>query len=169
MKITTKQDLTVVKAFQKHTYLTQSKPIIILLVAFFIMGVVCCLMGNYSTGGALIFALVVFSVLYPIALISANNKLNKSYKSIHENKKIEYEFLDNCYVVKSFMNGEEVESSKNEYAKIFKIDETDGYVFIYIANNMAHCLSKNDMDESKVEAIKDKAKLYNIKYKKTKR
>ena len=39
----------------------------------------------------------------------------------------------------------------------------------YIANNMAHCLSKNDMDESKVEAIKDKAKLYNIKYKKTKR
>lgn len=169
MKIRTKQNLTVVKAFQKHTYIGQSKPIIVLLVLVLIFAILCCMTGNYSTGGALAFVVVFFALFYPLALYSANNKLNKSYKSIHDDKVIEYEFLDNAYVVKSFVNGEEVETSKNEYSKIFKVDETTDYVFVYISNNMAHCIDKKDMSSDDLESLRKIMMDKNIKYKNSKR
>ena len=169
MKILTKQDLNVVKAFQKHTYISQSKPIIILLALIFVFAILCCVTGNYSTGGALIFVEIFFIIFYPLALYSANNKLNKSYKGIQEDKMIEYEFSDGFYTVRSFVNGEEVESSKSDYSKIYKVDETSDYVFVYIANNMAHCISKKDISSNDVETLKSMMTTHNVKYKISKR
>lgn len=169
MKISTKQDLKVVKAFQKHTYIGQSKSIIILLSIIFIFALLCIFAKEYYTGGFIIFFEIIFVFAYPLSIHVANEKLNKSNKSLSEVKNVEYEFLEESFIVKSFVNNEEVETFKSDYNKIFKIDETRGYIFIYIANNTAHCIDKNDVNENDLIELKTILKNKNLKYREFKR
>lgn len=167
MKVVNKEDLETVKKFQKHHFMSTLKFILIIVLAFIILGCIFILNGNESLGGFAIIFAIVYMIIYPITFFLANKKLNNSNKSVEVEKIIETEFYDDKITSKSYVNDELVNQLVYRYNELYKVDENNESFYIYIALNMAICISKKEISEIDVVNIRSILKSNCKKYKTT--
>ena len=168
MKITTKMNGEMQLAFQKHATDKVYKIFYIGGGVFAVLGILGMIVGEIFSGLYLTVFGVVFVLALPYGIKKANKKHFDSYKGVKSDKVVEFEFNDNYYSIAAYENGEQIELSKYQYDKIFKVEETSEYFFIYIASNMAHLIDKKDLDENAMDELRNIFIDNKLKYKKEK-
>lgn len=168
MKIVCKEDINTVKEFQKHHFMTYSKPALIVFVCSIILGVLLLTTGDYKMGlFALLFAFI-FVIFYPITFYVTNKKLNKSNKSLNIEKTLETEFLDNEFCSKFYEKDKLVNQCVYKYNEIHKVDESNTHFYLYVSINQAICISKNDINDAEINELRNILENKCNYYKKTK-
>jgi len=168
MKILTKMNADVELAFQKHTTKSTYKVFYIAAAMVSVLGIVFMLFNNFITGLSCFIFGVTFAIALPYGIKRANKKLYDSYKSAKDNKLVEFEFNKDHYTLKAYVNDEQIDFSKCSYDKLFKVEETNDYIFLYLASNMANCIDKTDLDENDLSELKNLLINNNVKYKRVK-
>ena len=153
MKIITKQNEKILKDFQKHEFISQSKPIIMFLIMFN-----CAAIFGFFSGmdnGKNIAKLIwVVSALFVVCYIAFLIVSSKKYKFIGDEVVLECEFLKECFRVKIYKDNKEVDFVEDEYLGIYDVDITNTYVFVYLTPYFAYCLPKSDIDENDLKELK---------------
>ena len=91
--------------------------------------------------------------------------LNESNKLMVSDKLVELEFLEDKVTIKAYMKEEMINMSMYYYNNLFKVEETPTYFYIYIANNQALCIDKNDIDDNDEKQLQEILKSHINKYK----
>ena len=168
MNILTKLNAEVELAFQKHTTKSVYRVFYIGAAIMSVLGIIFMISGNFITGLSCLVFGVTFAIALPYGIKKSNKKLYDSYKGVKENKLVEFEFNEDHYTLKAYVNNEQIDFSKCSYDKLFKVDETNDYFFLYLASNMANCIDKKDLDEKDVDELKNIFINNNVKYKRVK-
>ena len=113
------------------------KKIKLLGIVFFIVGLIGIIM--YITIGTIMeteitileYLLYVFAfcLVYGILIIFLTNKNLKNAKNLKAEN--EYEFLEDSFTVSTIKNNEVIATEKVYYKDIFKLKETENYLFVY--------------------------------------
>jgi len=154
MKILTKEDLQVIKRFQKFFLKQTCKKLLKMIWVPILAAVVCFLMGMYLTGIYIISFYIIYIIIYPPLFNRANKKLNKSNPSASEAKIIEFSFDESNFTVKAYREEKLISTNVFKYENIFKIDEAKDTFYIYVASNQALCVLKEDIEILEVNELR---------------
>lgn len=171
MKILTKEDAATVLRFQRYFFYEVWKKMLKLAWFPALMAIICIVFDSYFMAGFILFFYIVLIAVFPLINKKSADDLNKSNKLMMESKLCEYEMNENCFYVRAYQDDEMVAMTKYKYEQIFKVEESEMDVYIFIANNQALCVSKSDIDENDMSELRGllQGKVVNYKIKKARR
>lgn len=106
---------------------------------------------NYTNSYFSLLFILSFVLGISYFLIIGINKKNNS-KMLEEES--EYEFYDTYFIVKTFRNGEQLETIKTYYKDIVKVKETKSYIFINPNRIITYPVGKADLQAGDLLKLK---------------
>lgn len=99
--------------------------------------------------------LVVAVIMFAVSLVNVIliRKINKTANE--KSVELRYVFNEDYYVAEEYKNSENTATVKVYYSEVFKTRETKNYFVIYRSAQIAHPISKKDVDEKQLQALKN--------------
>lgn len=111
----------------------------------------------------------VLMIAYPFILtLIMKSQISRSYlmnKQVYDQMIYEYEFNDDQFTI-NLIHNDKVNNGHVSYNAIYKLVETDKFLFIFIASNQAYIVDKSSFEnEDDCKIIVETIKTFNIKHK----
>ena len=134
-----------------------------------VLGILLAIMIKNKMDLYFIILLGIFMVTYPIIFhLILNGQMKRHYKlneKVYLSMIYTYQFTDDRFYIHVDNNGRQSDS-KNSYQVIFRVIETEKFLFIFITTNQAWMVEKENFESpNDVQQIVEKIKNENIKYK----
>jgi hypothetical protein len=166
MKVTTKMDSEVELAFFAHTAKRLYKIIFGCVSLIATLGLIFIFARkDIPVGLFCVSVSCILAFVFPYKIKTSYRGILEAYKNGKETKVIEFDFKGNYFEKKVFSNQQQVEFSKCYYDKIFKVEQTKDYFFIYTSNSWANCIVKRNMSDSEIIKLENIFKDRNVKCK----